>query len=146
MKARTIGAKYANDPTRYGPTFHVVAALPCIFRMLDSEHVCMFGHTAHHIVTVGSGGTDADGLLPCCGAAHTLLHSQPLRVWSERFDVDLQFVARVFVGAVASADLDAALRPGPGSSSTSPLRSLLAGRGASTGRAVHVPGAYDLAH
>jgi len=68
--ARPWREVHEDDPGKYGPIFEVVKRRECIGRRFIAGHRCAFGHTAHHWKSVGSGGADRDGLLPCCGLLH----------------------------------------------------------------------------
>lgn len=74
-RPRSFTERTRNATARYGPLFRAIRDLPC---WLDSvgyrgsgHRRCgpgvQGGHTAHHVAR-----TDAQGLLPGCGAAHDL--------------------------------------------------------------------------
>lgn len=69
--------KWKRTYLRYGPLFDIVKVEPCFGKRYLRWHTCGLGlqWTAHHVRR-----NDEDGLLPVCGAAHLLLHSQPWKV------------------------------------------------------------------
>jgi hypothetical protein len=92
LKRRTLEERYGDDPTRYGPLFKRVREYPCLGRVhLRGWHVCAPGYrpaTAHHF-----GDTDLEGLAPCCGLMHDLLHESAKEV-----DLELRKRGRTLVG------------------------------------------------
>ena len=92
----------ARTDERYGPAWERVKKLPCVLYTLNFYgvgHQCcgygeMTGHTAHHLSRL-----DRDGIIPCCGKAHDLLHNRgskrtqaTFRTWTEANAVDWQAV------------------------------------------------------
>lgn len=75
MKTRDFRTRKAGC---YGPAWERVRRLPCFWLRFQDDHVCgpghTGGHTAHHFIRVGRGGRDQDGLIPCCGWVHDVLH------------------------------------------------------------------------
>ena len=108
---KSFSTKYPahHDGLRYGVLFRAVRKLPCWLCEVGYTgpgHVAgagtfgaQGGHTAHHV-----GRLDADGLLPCCGAAHdlyaglggakTIAH---FREWLAREEFTLRLVAVQYV-------------------------------------------------
>lgn len=76
---RPMSQKRRDNPRIYGPLYRIVREFPCCLKALNDHHQCGPGSAPsapHHVVPVGRGGTDLDGLVKLCGRAHDVAEAQ----------------------------------------------------------------------
>lgn len=79
----------------YGPQFEWLSEQPCCLQGVKG-HVCSLASPAHHLVPVGQGGKDSDGMLPVCAQLHTEFHSNPITAMEQKYKVSFTEMASYY--------------------------------------------------